>query len=74
MCHLRPQIRASWASTKSGQLQTAYMACITFLYLNGWHVQAPDEEKIVLMLDVATHARSAADIAAWLERHASARE
>ena len=21
MCHLRPQIRASWASTKSGQLQ-----------------------------------------------------
>ena len=53
--------------------RTAYMACITFLFLNGWHVQAPDEEKIVLMLDVATDARSEADIAAWLEEHASAR-
>ena len=51
----------------------AYMACITFLYLNGWHVQAPDEEKIQLMLDVATDARSEADIAAWLKEHASAR-
>lgn len=53
--------------------RTAYMACLTFLYLNGWHVQAPDDEKIALMLDVATDARSEADITAWLEGHAVAR-
>ena len=50
-----------------------FVACITFLYLNGWHVQAPDDEKIALMLDVATDARSEADIAAWLEGRAVAR-
>ena len=53
--------------------RTAYMAGITFLYLNGWHGQAPDDEKILLMLDVAQDARSEPDIAAWLQRHATAR-
>ncbi len=53
--------------------RTAYMAGITFLYVHGWHVQAPDDEKILLMLDVAQDARSELDIAAWLERLATAR-
>ena len=53
--------------------RTAYMAGITFLYVNGWHVQAPDDEKILLMLDVAQDARSEPAIAAWLQRHATAR-
>lgn len=53
--------------------RTAYLAGITFLYLNGWHVQAPDDEKILLMLEVAQDARSEPDIAAWLQRHATAR-
>ena len=52
--------------------RTAYMAGITFLYVNSWHVQAPDDEKILLMLDVVQDARSEPDIAAWLERHATA--
>ena len=54
--------------------RSAYMVCITFLYLNGWHVRAPDDEKIALMLDVATDVRSESAIASWLERHATARE
>lgn len=53
--------------------RTAYLAAITFLYLNGWHVRAPDEEKILLMLDVAQGARAEPDIAAWLQRHATTR-
>ena len=32
--------------------RTGYMAGITFLYINGWHIQAPDKEKLELMLDV----------------------
>lgn len=53
--------------------RSAFLASITFLYLNGWHVRAPDDEKIAIMLDVATDARSELDIATWLERHAIAR-
>jgi death-on-curing protein len=53
--------------------RTAYMAGITFLYVNGWHVTAPDEEKILLMVGVAEGARSEPDIAAWLREHATAR-
>ena len=53
--------------------RTAYMAGITFLYVNGWHVQAPDDEKLLLMLDVAQDARSEGDIAAWMQQYSTAR-
>ncbi len=53
--------------------RTAYMAAITFLYVNGWHVQAPDDEKILLMVDVAQGARTEPEIAGWFEQHATAR-
>ncbi len=53
--------------------RTAYMTCITFLYLDGWRVQAPDDEKIALMLDVATDVRSESDIASWLQLYATER-
>ena len=54
--------------------RTAYMAGITFLYVNGWHVRSPDDEKLLLMVDVANGTRSEPEIAAWFERHATARE
>ncbi len=54
--------------------RTAYMAGITFLFVNGWHVQAPDHEKLLLMVDVAIGTRTETDIAVWFEQHAAARE
>lgn len=53
--------------------RTAYMAALTFLFTSGWHVRAPDDEKLLLMVDVANGTRSEPDIAAWLERYATAR-
>jgi len=49
------------------------MVGITCLYINGWHVRAPDEANILFMLDVAQDARNEADIANWLEAHATSR-
>ena len=46
--------------------RTAFMAGITFLYVNGWHVRSPDEEKLRLMVDVARGTRSEPDIEACL--------
>ena len=42
-----------------------------FLYINGWHMRAPDEAKILLMLDVAQDVRNESDIAKWFEAHAT---
>ncbi len=45
----------------------AFMAGITFLDMNGYHVRAPQDEIIALMLGVAQDQIGEEEIARWLE-------
>lgn len=69
--HVVPARLASPAMRIGDVMHVARVTMTTFLYLNGWHVQAPDDAKIALMLDVATDVRPESDIASWLQRHAT---
>ena len=51
--------------------RTAYMSGWTFLFINGYRVDATPEDVIQLMLDVATGAKKEAAIAKWLRGRAA---
>lgn len=52
-----------------GNKRTAYICMRLFLQMNGKDIQATGEEKIRLMVDIASSALSVADIALWIEKH-----
>lgn len=49
-----------------GNKRTAYVACRTFLLLNGEDLDAPREEKLQVFLDLAAGHVSEDDLAAWV--------
>ncbi len=56
-----------------GNKRTAFQVAYVFLGLNGWDVDASQDEVVRLMLDVAAGATSEADLAAWIRTHARLR-
>jgi death on curing protein len=51
-----------------GNKRVAWVACRTFLALNGWTLPGLMEEKYVMMLGLAEGSVAEADFAAWLRR------
>jgi death-on-curing protein len=51
--------------------RTAYMAALTFLFINGYRVQATPEEIITLMLAVANDVLDESGIEAWFAKRAT---
>jgi death-on-curing protein len=49
-----------------GYKRIALIAMYTFLGVHGLEIVAPEEEVVQVMLDVASHARDEAALAAWL--------
>lgn len=52
-----------------GNKRVAFAAMYTFLALNGWEIDAPEPEVVLLMLDVASNARDERELAVWLREH-----
>lgn len=51
-----------------GNKRTAWVACRTFLALNGWTVPGHPEEKYLMVLGLAEGSVSEEELAAWLRR------
>jgi death-on-curing protein len=51
-----------------GNKRVAWVACRTFLALNGWTVPGIEEEKYVMMLGLAEGSVGEDDFAAWVRR------
>lgn len=51
-----------------GNKRVAWVACRTFLALNGWTVPGVEEEKYVMMLGLAEGSVGEDEFAAWLRR------
>jgi death-on-curing protein len=56
-----------------GNKRTAFQVMYVFLGLNGWDVEASQDEVVRLMLDVAAGTTREADLAAWIRTHAQPR-
>lgn len=54
-----------------GNKRTALVTSFTFLELNGFEVNAPEADAVLVFLDLAAGRLSQEDLAKWLERHAS---
>jgi death on curing protein len=52
-----------------GNKRTAYVVCRTFLLLNGYDLDAPDEEKYVMFLKLAEGALGEQELAEWMRGH-----
>ncbi|MBN8457746.1 MAG: type II toxin-antitoxin system death-on-curing family toxin [Verrucomicrobia bacterium] len=57
-----------------GNKRAGFMAAYTFLGINGFQLEAPEEEAVLQTLALAAGETTAADYAAWLARSCSARE
>ncbi len=54
-----------------GNKRTSFVACLTFLSMQGWEITAHQEERYQAMYNLAAGAISEAEFAAWLERNSS---
>jgi death on curing protein len=52
-----------------GNKRTAYIVMRTFLKLNGYDIQANDEEKYQIWIDLAIGKLSAIELAEWIRSH-----
>lgn len=52
-----------------GNKRIGFMALYVFLGLNGWEIEAPEPEVVVLMLEVADGSRSENELARWIRAH-----
>jgi death-on-curing protein len=52
-----------------GNKRTALVVCRTFLYTNGWTIEAAREELYFTFLHLAEGTLTELDVAAWLRRH-----
>ena len=55
---------------QEGNMRTAYVVLRLLLLENGLNIQATEDERHALMLDIATSQASYQDIVAWLRMHA----
>jgi death on curing protein len=56
-----------------GNKRIGFMAAYTFLGVNGWRLEAPEEEAVLQTLALAAGDIGAEDYAAWLERSCTRR-
>ena len=56
-----------------GNKRVAFQAMYLFLGLNGFRVDAPEEEVVVLILSLASGQLDEPDLAAWLRQHITPR-
>lgn len=52
-----------------GNKRTAYVVCRTFLILNGWELEAAQEEKYLTFLRLAEGVLTEPDLARWIREH-----
>jgi death-on-curing protein len=71
-----PRLAASyaWALIRNhpfvdGNKRTAYVVCRTFLKLNGWDLEASQEEKYLRFLQLAEGRLSEEELALWIGDH-----
>lgn len=55
-----------------GNKRSAFMAMYTFLNVNGLDLDVPEPEAVLVAIDIATGAMSAAEVAAWIRRNTNA--
>jgi death-on-curing protein len=55
-----------------GNKRTGFMAAYIFLGVNGWFLEAPEEEAVLETLSLAAGESSEEAYAAWLERNSVA--
>lgn len=51
-----------------GNKRAGFMAAYTFLGVNGWQLEAPEEDAVLQTLALAAGAIGAGEFAAWLEK------
>ncbi len=56
-----------------GNRRIGFMAAYTFLGVNGWRLEAPEEEAVLQTLALAANEIGAEEYAAWLERSCTPR-
>lgn len=56
-----------------GNKRTGLLAAFVFLYLNGFHLQAPEAEAVVMTLGLAAGTVDEGSYAQWLEDRSEAR-
>jgi death-on-curing protein len=54
---------------RDGNKRIAFLAMLVFLGLNGWDLEAPEDEVVATMLAVADRRCSEVELADWLRRH-----
>lgn len=54
---------------RDGNKRIAFLAMLVFLGLNGWDLDAPEDEVVVTMLAVADRRCSEEELASWLRAH-----
>jgi death-on-curing protein len=54
---------------RDGNKRIAFLAMLVFLGLNGWDLEAPEDEVVATMLAVADRRCSEEELADWLRRH-----
>ncbi len=52
-----------------GNKQTAYVACLLFLRLNGFRIDAPSEQKYGTFMALAEGSLSEEDLTSWIDGH-----
>jgi death-on-curing protein len=54
---------------RDGNKRIAFLAMLVFLGLNGWEVDAPEDDVVATMLAVADRRCSEEELATWLRAH-----
>jgi death-on-curing protein len=54
---------------RDGNKRIAFLAMMIFLGLNGYHIEASQEEVVTTMLAAAAGKRTEAELADWVRRH-----
>ncbi|TMA81746.1 MAG: type II toxin-antitoxin system death-on-curing family toxin [Deltaproteobacteria bacterium] len=54
---------------RDGNKRVAFVTMATFVALNGYELEAPDEEVVQAMMSVAARHRSEHDLADWVRAH-----
>jgi death-on-curing protein len=54
---------------RDGNKRIAFLAMLVFLGLNGWDLEAPEDEVVATMLAVADRRCSEVELADWLRMH-----
>lgn len=54
---------------RDGNKRAAFLAMAIFVELNGWRLEAPEDEVVQVMLGVADNRIAERELAAWLRAH-----